>query len=116
MAGFFSSIKDVALTGVVRQFLGSKLEGLGKVAHLKMDTGARRIEVKVELEGEVTPVEIVLTGYEIVEKGGATTITSPAGAFQSSRPWLTKLLNTQLAGRSFEIPAQYARYAKGLVS
>ena len=116
MAGFLSSIKDVAISGAVRQFLGSKLQGFGKIVHLKMDTRARRIEMKVELEGEVTPVEVVLNGYQIVEKNGATTISAPGEAFQASRPWLTKLLNSQLAGRSFEIPAQYASYAKGLVS
>lgn len=115
MAGWLNSIKDTALAATVRSFLGPHLEGYGKIEQLKMDTKSRQIELKLRLEGEELPVDVILKGYEICEKEGATYISSPDQAFTSSRTWLTKLLNTHLAGRDFVIPEKYAKYARGLV-
>ncbi len=115
MAGWLNSLKDTALGATVRQFLGSKLEGYGKIEQLKIDTKNHLIEVEVRLEGENTPVQVTLRGYEIVEKDGVTHISAPTGAFTASRIWLGKLLNAQLAGRSFVIPEKYAQYARGLI-
>ena len=112
---WFNSLKDTAVAGTVRTFLNSQIKDFGKIAHFDMDTAKRQISFKVELEGEVTPVEVTLTGYQISESGGKTVISSPAGAFAASRPWLTKLLNAQLAGRTFDVPEKFASYAKALV-
>jgi hypothetical protein len=115
MAGWLNSLKDTALSATVRQFLGSKLDGYGKIEQLKIDTKNHLIEVEVRLEGENAPVHVTLRGYEIIEKDGVTRISAPTGAFTASRPWLGKLLNAQLAGRDFVVPEKYAKYARGLI-
>lgn len=113
--GWMTDIKDAAISAGVRKFLASKLGDFGKIDQLTIDTSSRKIVMIVALEGEATPVEIRLAGYEIQEQNGVTTVSVPAGAFTASRPWLTKLLNSQLGGRPFKIPAEYAGYAKSLV-
>ena len=114
MAGWLNSIKDTALAATVRSFLGPHLEGYVKIEQLKMDTKSRQIELKLRLEGEEQLVDVLLQSYDIREKEGATTISTPAQAFTSSRLWLTKLLNTHVAGRDFVIREKYAKYARGL--
>ncbi len=112
---WLDSLKDTAIATGARTVLNSQIADFGKVSRLNLDTAARKIAFEVELEGEVTPVEVTLTGYEIVENQGRTMISAPAGAFAASRPWLTKLLNARLTGRSFELPEKLAGYAKMLI-
>ncbi|MEO7934267.1 MAG: hypothetical protein ABIT76_14025 [Chthoniobacterales bacterium] len=115
MAGWLNSLKDTALGATVRQFLGSKLEGYGKIEQFKIDTKNHLIEVEIRLEGENAPVHVTLRDYEIVEKDGVTQVSAPAGSFTASRAWLGKLLNAQVAGRAFAIPEKYAKYARSLI-
>jgi len=115
MAGWLNSIKDTALSATVRSFLGPHLDGYGKIEELKLDTKSHHIELKLRLEGEELPVDVWLRDYDIREIQGTTTFSAPPQAFTTSRTWLTKLLNTHLAGRDFVIPEKYAKYARGLV-
>ncbi len=115
MGHWLNSLKDTALAAGVRKFLGSRLEGYGRITQLKIDTQIRQIELGLLLEGESAPVEVVLRNYAIADQAGVVSISAPTGAFTTSRAWLTTLLNAQVAGRQFVIPEPYAKYAWSLV-
>ena len=115
MSGWLNSLKDTALSATVRQVLASKIEAYGKIEQFKIDTKDRLVDVAIRLDGETAPVQVTLRGYQITEKNGVTQVSSPTGAFSASRPWLGKLLNAELAGKTFVIPEKYAKYAKSLV-
>jgi len=114
MASWFNSLKDAALATAARQFLAAKIEGYGTLENLTLDTRARTIALVILLDGETAPVQIQLSDYSILEENGEVRVHFAPDSFSTSRPWLTRLLNTQIAGRSFPIQGKFATYLRQL--
>ena len=80
----------------------------GVLAKLKLDTAARSIDAELELKGEAQPVQILIRGYEVQEKGERTYIVIKN--LETSRQWLTTLARDFAVERPFEVPESVKKF------
>jgi len=74
------------------------------MTEFSIDTKNKAIRVKLELLGEVEPIEVQITKYSLTQKGEeATVVVEEATA---SREWLAVALREFVVGQSFPIPAK----------
>ena len=112
--GLFSNAKDRLVERVALSYLNtSLLAPYGRAASLAIDSAARSILIKVELNGEVSPVEVAVTDYEITEEAGR--YFAVLKAIHTSREWLTALARDQLCGRRLELGPQAGRWLMRLM-
>ena len=74
------------------------------MTEFSIDTKTRSIHARVELVGEVEPIEINVGKYELTQRGDDVSIAIVDIA--TSRQWLTAVLRQFVVGRSFTIPPQ----------
>ena len=96
--------KDAALAFAARTFFNTKFRGVGEMTEFSIDTKTRSIHARLELVGEVEPIEIHVGKYELGQRGDQVTITVVDVA--TSRQWLTEVLRAFVIGKSFTIPPQ----------
>jgi hypothetical protein len=102
--GFLRRSKDATLAFTARVAVNSKLKGIGEMTELSIDTRKRRVRVRLELVGEVDPIEVEITKYNLEnnESGARLTIEEAT----ASREWLAVALREFVVGRTIEIPAK----------
>lgn len=103
--GLFSNAKDRMMEGMAMSYLNSSLlQPYGKATALRLDTGAKTVQLVVELNGESSPVQIDISDYELTTDNGKYFVR--AGDIRTSREWLTRLAQDRLRNHRFEIPGQ----------
>jgi hypothetical protein len=104
------STKDATVAFAARVFLNTKLQGIGTMTQLSIDTKKRQIHVRLDLAGEAEPIEIEVTKFEVTQRGGQSSITILEAS--TSRKWLTEVLRQFVVGKSFAIPPQASAVLK----
>jgi len=74
------------------------------MTELSIDTQKRRGRVRLELVGEVEPIEVEITKYNLENKDSGARLTIEEAT--ASREWLNVALREFVVGRTIEIPAK----------
>ena len=108
-----SRSKDAAVALAVRAVLNAKLDGIGRITELSVDTAQQAAHIKMQLAGEGALTEIWIERYSLVTRGGTPALTVLAA--RSSREWLQAAMQTFVVGKPIRLPAK-ARSLVGLLS
>jgi hypothetical protein len=84
--------------------INTKLRGIGEMTELSIDTKKRRICVRLELLGEVEPIEVEITKYNLKNKDSGARLTIEEAT--ASREWLAVALREFVVGQSINLPAK----------
>jgi hypothetical protein len=101
LAGALAGVKDKATEVFVKAFLNQKIEKLGKVAELQIDSEHKTICVQLALKGETSLIAVNVDAYELIQENGQAYISFQS--FRASREWIENLLREYVAGRRFPV-------------
>jgi len=101
---FLRRSKDATLAFTARVASNSYLKGIGEMTELSIDTKKRRVRVRLELRGEVEPIEVEITKYSLKNKDSAASLTIEEAT--ASREWLAVALREFVIGRTIDIPSK----------
>jgi len=107
--GFMDKTVAVGL----KQIIDAKIENFGKVTDLQLNSGQKRLDMTVQLNGETEPLRVTVTNYELVKSGDATVVIFKE--LHTSREWLNVLWKERIKQFQYEIPPQYASMIKFLM-
>lgn len=108
--GLFGSFKDNISSMAAEKFLTQYIQRYGKLLDFKLNSQQKKIDVKVQLLGEVSPVEVNIGNYSLIDEGEKSYVR--INEIKTSREWLNLALNDYIKGRKFELPSQYAGMIK----
>ena len=80
---------------------------------LNLDSKEKSIELEVMLDGEKEPLTVKVDNYTLDEEQGRFFLK--IYGVQTSRAWINTIASSYLEGKSFEIPAEYAKMLKVIV-
>lgn len=100
------SVKDGALAVGLKAYVNDKLKDYGEVLDCSIDTGKNTLSFRARLRGDREPVSATVSRYELEREGEDTYLT--VKAINTSREWISLLLNKLLIGRRFKIPSKVA--------
>lgn len=98
----FNAAKDAIAARAAQSYLNNLIARYGSVQRLKLDSGKGQAEIVCLLEGEVSPITISVTRYEVEAAGGRKYVR--VSGCTCSRPWLEKVIADYAVGRRFELP------------
>jgi hypothetical protein len=99
----FSAAKDMMSSKAAKSYANNLISRYGSVDELAIDSKRRRIEVVVQLNGEVSPIGVTIERYEVLQEGGKTFVQVVDSS--CTRPWLQGVMRDHLHGRRFEVPS-----------
>lgn len=81
----------------------------GRVLDFQLNTQERTFFASFRLKGEVDALQFWVHDYQVVEnKKGETFVVVDGKNIETSREWLTKLINDQLGRQKVVIPEQFS--------
>ena len=107
---FLHRSKDATLAFTARISINKRLNSIGEMTELSIDTKKKRIRVRLELVGEKEPIEVEILRYHLKTKGEAAHITIEEAT--ASREWLSVALREFVVGQDVKIPAKAAALLK----
>ena len=105
--------KDVALSQGAKMAINNQIKEYGKMLKLNLDSNNKSIEMEVMLEGEKEPLTVNVQKYEITQEGEKHFLKIQG--VKTSRAWINTVASSYLEGKTFEIPAEYAKMLKVVV-
>ena len=105
-----NSAKDALISRGAKARLNHLLRKYGTMLDLKLNTADRSLSVSIHLKGEESPVNINVREYTLVTKDGHTFVEIDGSKIETSREWLTTLIQDRMGRRSFPIPDNLARF------
>ena len=109
----FKKIKDAALSKGVKIAINNYMKEYGEMLKLNLDSEKKSIEMEVMLEGEKEPLTVNVDKYEMTQNGGKYFLKIQG--VKTSRAWINTVASSYLEGKTFEIPAEYAKMLKVIV-
>lgn len=102
-ATMFAAAKDMMTSKAAKAYANNLIGRYGSVEELTIDSRQHRIDVRVRLNGEVSPIGVTIEKYDVLQEDGRTF----AQVIDSSctRPWLQAVMRDHLHGRRFELPS-----------
>jgi uncharacterized Fe-S cluster-containing MiaB family protein len=97
-----SVLQDRAIEASAKSLINQKIEGIGRVTEIQIDSKQKTISAQVALKGETVPISINIGAYELVQENGVTCISFKG--FTASREWISALLNRYLTGHKLQVP------------
>jgi hypothetical protein len=104
-----NSAKDALLSQGAKAGLNHLLRKYGTMLDLKLNTAERSLSVSMHLKGEESPIQIKIREYTLVTKDGRTYVELDGSKIETSREWLTTLIQQQLGRRDFPLPDKLVR-------
>ncbi len=98
-----SAVKEAAVQTGAKAYINQKIQAFGSVTDLKIDPRLKTIFIEAALKGEVSPIAVTVSNYELSTAPGVAYIVPRR--FEASREWLAAALNQYVAGKRFQIPA-----------
>jgi hypothetical protein len=105
-----NSAKDLLLSQAARARLNPQLQKYGTMIELKLNTTDRSLFVSLQLKGEPNPIGINIRQYSLVTREGRTFVELDGSKIETSREWLTALIQNHLGEKAFPIPDDIARF------
>ena len=97
-----SAVKDRAIEACAKSLINQKIEGIGRVTEIQIDSKKKTISAQMVLKGEIAPISINIGAYELVQENVVTCISFKG--FTASREWNSALLNRYLTGHRLRVP------------
>lgn len=99
----FAAAKDMMTSKAAKSYLNDFIQSYGKVDELSIDSKRRRIELKCQLTGEVSPIGVTIEKYQLEKRDGKTYLEVLDSS--ATRPWMQAAMRAHLHGRKIELPA-----------
>lgn len=84
------SLKDRVTERATQWMINREFKSLGRMTTLSIDSKSSTINLKLDLKGEPTPVEITVRDYTVVEENGRVFLEFTT--VDVSREWINALL------------------------
>ena len=97
--------KDAALAFGLRSLLNTRVEPIGEITDLSLDTAHGRAQLRLALRGEQEAIDVDVREYHIERVNGRDYLTVVDAV--ASREWLTAALQFAL-GRRFNLSSKAA--------
>ena len=98
----FNGIKDSLASTAAKSLLASRMDRYGKLTDLRIRSREKTIAAELLLEGEETPVMILVGRYRIIGKPGEHAVV--VEEVTASRAWLQNLLQDLLVEKPLPVP------------
>jgi len=108
--GFLHRSKDATLAFTARVAINRRLNSIGEMTELSIDTKKKRIRIQLDLVGEREPIEVEILQYNLKKEGRTAHITIEEAT--ASREWLTLALREFIVGQEITIPPKAAALLK----
>jgi len=109
----FGRMKDAALSKGAQIAINSQIKEYGEMLKLNLDSTQKSIEMEVMLDGEHEPLKVHVEKYEMTEADGKHFLK--VHGVTTSRAWINTVASSYLEGKTFEVPAEYAKMLKVVV-
>lgn len=106
-------MKDAVLSKAAKIAINYQIKEYGKMLKLNLDSKQKSIEMEVMLDGEHEPLSVHVKNYEMTEEDGRYLLK--VYGVTTSRTWINTIASSYLEGKSFEIPAEYAKMIKVII-
>ncbi|WP_146180063.1 hypothetical protein [Opitutus sp. ER46] len=98
----FTAAKDLISSKAAKSYANNLIGRYGAVEELTIDSGRKRIDVVVQLQGEVSAIGVTIEKYQLHQEDGRTQIEVLDSS--CTRPWLQAAMRDHLHGRRFDVP------------
>jgi len=105
-----NSAKDALISQGAKARLNHLLRKYGTMLDLKLNTADRSLSVSLHLKGEESPIHISVREYTLITKDGRTFVEIDGSKIETSREWLTTLVQDRLGRQTFPVPENLARF------
>jgi hypothetical protein len=106
-------MKDAALSKGAKIAINNQIKEYGKMLKLNLDSEKKSIEMEVMLEGEKESLTVNVQRYEMTQQGDKHFLKIQG--VKTSRTWINTVASSYLEGKTFEIPAEYAKMLKVVI-
>jgi hypothetical protein len=100
--------KDRLISARIKQELNGQLARYGEILDVKLNTREQSVEISVRLKGEPDPISIRVGKYSLVKENGELWLTIDAQTIETSKEWLTLLLQDHAGRHRLPIPHKFA--------
>ena len=100
--------KDRLISARIKQELNVQVARYGQVSDVKLNTREQSVEIFVRLKGEPNPISVRVGKYSLVKENGDLWLTIDSQTIETSREWLTLLLQDQAGRQRLPIPRKFA--------
>jgi sporulation protein YlmC with PRC-barrel domain len=105
--------KDLALSLGIKKVINLKIKKFGNISNLSLDTKNKKINLELVLKGEEKALEVIVNNYTFEEKQNKYYLI--ASDIESSREWLTIILEEYIDKQEFEIPKEYMKMIEAVI-
>lgn len=98
----FGSMKDKAFQASIRNLLNRKIENIGNITRLDIDSRQKTMDLELVLKGEPDAIQVRVSSYELLNRQDRLFIRLLGAT--ASREWLTNALKEFVIGREFPVP------------
>lgn len=102
-------LKDQALSWGAERAIRSKIIPYGDLLSFSIDSRLKRIDFAVQLKGESEPIFGSVVDYELINHG--PNLLLGFSRIETTREWISVLLETLLPNRTIPLPPQAAQYS-----
>ena len=102
----FSAAKDMMTSKAAKTYVNDLIKTYGRVDELSVDSKRRRIDMRCQLTGEVSPIGVTIEKYELEQRDGKTYLEVLDSS--ATRPWMQAAMRAHLHGRQFAVPSWVA--------
>jgi hypothetical protein len=106
--GTLAESKDRLIGARIKQELNVQLARYGEVLDLKLNTREQSVQLSIRLKGEPDPITVNFGKYALIKESGQLYLTVDGQTIESSREWLTLVLQDQAGRQRLPIPQKYA--------
>jgi hypothetical protein len=104
-----TDVKDRFLARAAIDRLNKKIHPYGTMLDLHLNTVEKSVSVSFLLKGEQSPIEVRVQRYEIARADdGKLYVEVDGTAVETSREWLTRLIQDKVGRRKIEVPPDIA--------
>ena len=98
----FSAAKDMMTSKAAKSYVNDLIKTYGKVDEFSIDSKRRRIDMRCQLTGEVSPIGVTIEKYRLEQQDGKTYLEILDSS--ATRPWMQAAMRAHLHGRKIEVP------------
>jgi|ERR1700741_2980052 hypothetical protein len=100
--------KDAIVALGTKEKFNQLIQPYGEILELSLDSAARALSATIRLKGEAEPVKILVREYDVSQdQEGQIFVAIDGSRIETSREWLTKLINEKLGEKKLPIPERF---------
>ena len=108
ISGALSKGKDAIVGLGAKEKFNQFIQPYGEILELNLNSAARTLSATVRLKGEAEPVKILVHEYAVSrDQEGQVFVAIDGRRIETSREWLTKLINDKLGDQKVRIPERF---------